>query len=261
MPAFENTMKKKLEAGGCVFSLTASAMRQPGIALMAKECGFDWLFIDTEHSSMDVDTVSTLCVAALPTGVTPIVRVPGHQSFHASRVLDGGAMGVVVPHVNSVAEAQAVVTNCRFPPLGLRSLTGLSPQLGYQPTPMDEATRILNDLTFVTVMIETPEAVENADAIAAVPGIDCVMVGCNDLAATMGIAGKVGDPKIEAALKTVIEACARHNKYPGMGGVYAHPLMEKYLEMGVRFCLAGGDHSLMMSAGRDRMNFLNRFQA
>ena len=88
MPVIENTMKTKLEAGKPAYSFNISSSRSVATPGIAKACGFDWLFIDAEHSAMDLDTISGICVAALPLGITPIVRVTGHESFHATRVLD-----------------------------------------------------------------------------------------------------------------------------------------------------------------------------
>src|SRR5690606_1781972 len=98
-----------------------------------------------------------------------------------------GAQGVVVPHVNSVEQARRVVENCKYPPIGHRSLTAPMPQLGFRTMPVAEAIEALNRNTLVVAMLETPQAVDNADAIAAVEGIDALLIGTNDLAAEMGI--------------------------------------------------------------------------
>jgi 2-keto-3-deoxy-L-rhamnonate aldolase RhmA len=205
---------------------------------------------------MDLDTAAQICVAALPTGVTPIVRVPAHDGSLAARLLDAGAMGVVMPHVASAADAARVVSLSKYPPLGHRSLTGPLPHLGFQTLPAAEAIGILNRNTLVIVMLETPTALDQAEAIAAVPGVDGLMIGTNDLAAEMGIPGQFGNERIEQAYAAVIAACRRHGKFAGMGGIYDHALMEKYIRMGVRFLLGGSDVALMMSAGRARTGFL-----
>ena len=189
MSLVENTRKKKLEAGGFVAALSVVHWRGVNAASLAKECGFDWLFIDLEHNSMNLDTVAQICVAALPTGITPIVRVPSHEAFHATRVLDAGAMGIVVPHVNSADEARALVRHSKYPPLGSRSLTAPLPQLSYATPSTAEALELLNQNTLLIVMLETPAAIAQADAIAAVPGIDALMIGTADFTAEMGIPG------------------------------------------------------------------------
>lgn len=256
MPIVENSMKKILEAGGLAASLNIVHWRTVNAAGFAKESGFQWLFIDMEHNTMDIDTAAQICVAALPTGITPIVRVPSHHHFQATRILDGGAMGVVVPHVNSPEEAQAIVRNCKYPPLGQRSLTAPLPQLGFEALPVREAIEVLNRNTLVIIMLETPAAIEQADEIAAVEGVDGLMIGTNDLAAEMGIPGEFAHEKIEIAYRKMIAACHKHGRHAGMGGVYDHALMEKFICMGVRFMLGAGDAALLLSAGKARTSFL-----
>ena len=105
-------------------------------------------------------------------------------------------------------------------------------------------------------MVETPLAIENAEAIAAVPGVDVVLIGTNDLCAEMGIPGQFADPRVEEAYRKVIAACKKHNKHPGMGGVYDPPLMAKYIGMGMRMILSGGDLSFLMAGAKARTAFL-----
>ncbi|MBT3359412.1 MAG: aldolase [Rhodospirillales bacterium] len=256
MPVIENHLRKKLEADEVAIGFSVVHTRGMNIPGIAQECDFDWLFIDMEHNSMDVDAAAQLCVAALPTNVTPLVRVPAHERFHASRVLDGGAMGVIVPHVDTVEEARAVVDHCRFPPLGHRSLTAPSAQLGFATYPTDEAIEILNRNIFVVVMLESPEAIDNADAIAAVDGIDALLIGSNDLAAEMGIPGQLADERITAAFATMCAATKKHGKFAGMGGIYDPPHMAKIINLGVRLVLGGGDVAFMMAAAKQRAQAL-----
>ena len=105
-------------------------------------------------------------------------------------------------------------------------------QLDFAAVPVGEATEAINASTLVVVMIETPEAVENVDAIAAVEGVDGLLVGTNDLCMEMGIPGRVGDPAVMEAQAKVIDACRRHGRFPGLGGVYEPALMERCIEMG-----------------------------
>ena len=256
MTIVRNHAKERLRAGDPAIGFGVHYSRTANVAAIAKQCGFDWLFIDMEHGSMDVDHVVQLCVAALPVGITPVVRVPGHQHFHAARVLDGGALGVVVPHVSTLEEARQVVRNCKFPPAGHRSMTSTLPHFGYATPPAAEAAVSMNDAVLVIVMLETPEAIENADAIAALDGIDSLLIGTNDLTAEMGIPGQFGHEKARAAYKTTIAACRKHGKHAGMGGVTDHALMQEYIQMGVRLVLGGSDLSFLMAAAKARTEFL-----
>jgi 2-keto-3-deoxy-L-rhamnonate aldolase RhmA len=230
--------------------------RTVDIASIAKTCDFDWLFIDMEHSAMDVDLASQLATACLGAGVTPLVRVPGHEHYHASRLLDNGAQGIVAPHVDTVEEAARIASACRYPPLGHRSLAGAMPQLGFRTLPTGEATRLVNEEMLVVVMLETPKAIANAEAIAQVKGVDGLLIGTNDLCAEMGIPGQFTDARVEDAYRAVVAACRRHGKFPGMGGVYEPKLMEKYIGFGMRMILSGSDLSFMMAGARARTEFL-----
>ena len=256
MSIVTNTLKQRLQAGQICLGFGLSRLRTVDIAAIAQSCGYDWLFIDMEHTTLDLDQAGQICVAALPTGVTPIIRTTSQQYFHLSRLLDGGAQGVIVPHVDSADEARAVVAACRYPPLGTRSLYGALPQLGYRPVPAAEAIAGLNEQTLVIVMIESPEAVNNTDEIAAVPGVDGLLIGTSDLTAASGIPGQLDHPDIIHAYETVIAACKKHGKFPGMGGVYQNALMARYIGMGMQLILSGSDIAFLQTAARQRSEFL-----
>ena len=230
--------------------------RTVDVAKAMKTCGFDWLFIDMEHNTMSVDMAAGISVAAQDAGITPIVRVPGFQHFHATRVLDGGAQGIVVPHVDTPDVAAQMVSNCRYPPVGHRSVTSSLPQIDFESRPLAELTPALNDATLLVLMLETPEAIDNVDAIAATSGVDVLLVGTNDLCMEMGIPGQVGDPQVVAAMEKVVAACRANGVFPGLGGVYAPDLMQQYIEMGMRFILSGSDLAFMMAAGKARAELL-----
>ena len=247
-----NTAKNRLESGELALGIGLRQARTADIGKIMKTCGYDWLFIDMEHNSMSIDTAAQISVAAQDAGIAPIVRVPGFQHFHASRALDGGAQGVVVPHVDTAEVAAEMVSNCRYPPAGHRSVTGRLPQVNFEAHPQDEVTRSVNNATLVVVMVETPTAVENVEAIAAVPGVDSVLVGTNDLCTEMGIPGAVGDARIQEIMERVVAACRAHGKHPGLGGVYEPPLMERYIRMGMRLILCGNDLTMMMAAAQER---------
>lgn len=256
MTAILNAAKRRLAAGELALGMGLRQARTVDIATIAKTCDFDWVFIDMEHNSMDVDVAAQIAMAALAAGVTPIVRVPGHEHYHATRLLDAGAQGIVVPHVDTPEEAKRVASNCKYPPIGHRSIAGAQPQLGFRATPIGEATRIVNAETLLVVMLETPRAIDNAEAIAAVEGIDVLLVGTNDLCAELGIHGDFGNRKVEECYAKVIAACRKHGKHPGMGGVYDHALFPKYVGMGMRFILSGSDASFLMAGASARAAFL-----
>ncbi len=256
MEAIPNHTKRRLAAGGVALGMGVRQSRTVDVASVARSCDFDWLFIDMEHSSLNLDTAAQIAMAALAVGITPLVRVPGPEHHHASRILDTGAQGIVLPHVDAPDEAQRVVSHCKYPPVGRRSIGGPQPQLGFRPVPVEETLRLVNDETLVVVMLETPAGIANAEAIAAVDGVDVLLIGTNDLCAELGIPGKFTDAKVEDAYRKVIAACKKHGKFPGMGGVYDPPVMERYIRFGMRFILSGSDLAFMMAGARERAGAL-----
>ena len=245
-----NHARERLEAGELALGVGLRQARTVDIGKAMRTAGFDWLFIDMEHNSMDMDIACQISVAAHDAGITPIVRVPGFEHYHATRALDGGAMGIVVPHVDDAETAARIASNCRYPPFGHRSMTGALAQIDFEAHAIADVAEAVNAATLIVVMIETPSAVENAEAIAAVPGIDALLIGTNDLCMEMGIPGQFDHDRVAEAYQHVVAACRNHGKHPGMGGVYDPALMKRYIDIGARLILSGNDFSFMMSGAK-----------
>jgi 2-keto-3-deoxy-L-rhamnonate aldolase RhmA len=246
-----NSAKQKLAAGKLVLCMGLRQARSPDIALIAAECGFDAVYADMQHSPLSLETVSAICVGALGQGITPLVRPPSHAGDAISRALDGGAQGIIVPNVNDAAQARAVVEHARFPPLGHRSVMGPSPALGYRTLPLGEINQTLNAETLIVVMLETPEGIANADAIAAVPGVDLLLIGSNDLCTELGIPGQLRHPKLREAYEAVVQACRKRGKTLGVGGIRGDlELQRDLVQLGARFIIAGSDTAYLAAAAR-----------
>ena len=254
--ALRNPARDRLEKGELSLGIGLRQTRTVDIAPAMKACGYDWLFIDLEHNSMDLDMAVQISVAALAAGIAPIVRVPARQYWMATRVLDGGAIGIVMPHVDTPEEARDIAAALRYPPQGHRSVAGGLPHFNYVPMSIAETCAAMNEALLVTVLIETPRAVENAAAIAAVPGIDCLLIGTNDLAMEHGVPGGFSDERIVAAYRTVTDACRASGKWAGLGGINDEALIRRYVEMGVRMVLGGSDLGFLMSAASERAKAL-----
>ena len=260
MSTVPNHALRQLRAGKLAIGLGLRQARTVDTAQILKTAGFDWMFIDCEHNSMGTDTAAQLASAALAIGITPVVRVAGKEHWLASRMLDNGAQGVVVPHVDTELEAKRIADHCRFPPLGHRSMGGGLQQLGFASMPVGEAARIVNEETLVVVMLESPKGIENCEAIAAVPGRDALLIGTNDLCFELGIPGQFADPRVAEAYTRVIAACRKHGKFAGMGGMYSPELLERYIGMGVQLVLCGSDYTLLMQAGTARASLVRAFE-
>ena len=255
----KNVAKEKILKNELCLGVGLRQSRTVDIGKIMATSGYDWLFIDMEHNSMDIDIASQISVAAQDAGITPIVRVPDFAHHHATRVLDCGAMGVVFPHVENVDIAKKLVSYCLYPPKGHRSMTGVLPQLDFKQQAIADVAHTINDNMLIVIMLESPEAIANVDSIAAVDGIDVILIGTNDLCMEMGIPGDYSNPKVKDAYSKVIEACKKYRKTPGMGGVYNEELMSEYINMGMKFILSGSDLSFMMQSALKRSNKLRSF--
>ena len=242
-----NPMKDKLARGEVVASMTVRLVRTIEIARLAATAGFDSLYVDMEHASISLEATGAICIAALEAGVTPLVRVPGVAEVQ--RVLDAGALGIIAPHVGSAAEAQTYVRAAKFPPLGDRSAAGPLPQLHYRSFPAAAANAAMNSATLVMVQFESEQALANAETIAAVEGVDMVMIGSNDLLADWGLSGEFEHPRLRQAYAKTIEACRRHGKHVGVGGLSSRPdLAAEFVRMGARYVSTGTDLGFLLAA-------------
>lgn len=183
-----NQVKKALAAGKPQVGSWLSFGNVFSARLMAR-VGFPWLTVDMEHSPIDWQTASLMFAAIAESGCVPLARVPRGDHDHIKRVLDGGAMGIVVPMVNTVDEAKAAIAAAKLPPEGNRSIGGSIAPLNYDTT-AGEYFENINDNVLVVLQTESPEGVNNAQDIYSLPGVDAIFVGPNDLYWQMKSAGK-----------------------------------------------------------------------
>lgn len=250
-----NVVKDKLARGEVVASMTVRLTRGVEIARLAKTAGFDMLYVDLEHSTISLDAAGQICLTALSAGIAPMVRVPANTPEYIQRVLDGGALGIVAPGIGSAELARAVVKAAKFPPLGERGAGGALPHLEYRSFPVAEANAALNDATMVIVQLESAEAIERADEIAAVEGVDMVLLGINDLLAGMALDGQYEHPKVREAYARTIAACRKHGKHVGVGGLSTRPqLAAEFVAMGARMISTGTDIQFLLAAMTEKAN-------
>ncbi|MCC7281619.1 MAG: aldolase [Acetobacteraceae bacterium] len=252
----ENHALNRMRAGKAAIGFGAHHLRSMATPLLAEAAGYHWLFIDCEHGAHSIQEATQLAIASLATSVTPIVRVCKGALDEATRALDNGAMGLLIPHIDTRAEAEALVAAVKFPPLGHRSMGGPPAQARFSAMPAGEMMAAMNRNLMTCVMIETPIAVANIPEIAAVEGVDALMIGTSDLTAEMGIPGQAGHEKVAEAYRIMTYECARLGKFAGMGGIYDEVHAAAYLKMGVRFVLGGSDHGLLLQAAKARAEFL-----
>jgi 2-keto-3-deoxy-L-rhamnonate aldolase RhmA len=224
MMAIVNRMRDRLARGEVALCMATRLARTAEIAMIADACGLDAFFIDMEHCPISLD---------------------------ATRLLDAGALGIICPHVDTLEQAKAFAGACRFPPVGGRSVGGSGPLQGYRATPLGAINAQGNAVTLCIAMLETPEAIDNADAIAALAGIDGLLIGSNDLCTALGIPGELKHPKLRAAYASAAKACKAHNKYLGVGGIrndVEH--VAELVKLGARFVIVASDVQYLMMAAR-----------
>ena len=259
MSAFGNRVREKLARNEVSLCMALRLARTPEIAMIAQASGFDAFYIDMEHCTISIDAAAAICTAALPLGIAPMARLAGHRFEDATRLLDMGALGIIAPQVDTREQAQAFAEACRFPPLGTRSVAGAGPLQGYRPTPLGEINAQGNAATLLIAMLETPQGVENADAIASVPGIDVLLIGSNDLCTAMGIPGETRHPKLRAAYEAALGACRKHGKQLGIGGIRSDPgHVAELVALGARFVIAGSDVQYLLSAATNDLAALRK---
>ncbi|HEX3575692.1 MAG TPA: aldolase/citrate lyase family protein [Rhodopila sp.] len=252
-----NHMKEKLARDEVVASMTVRFARSIEIAQIARTAGFDSLYVDLEHNTLSIDTTCQICMFAQQIGITPLVRVPANTPEYICRVLDGGAMGVITPHVRSAAEARAMVELVKFPSLGRRSAGGALSHYQYRNFPTQETYAAMNDATSLVVMMETVAALENVEEIIATEGVDMLLIGSNDLCAEMGITGQYDHPRLKEAFARSIAAAKKAGKHVGIGGLAARDdLMTQFVQIGARFVSTGTDLAFLLSASTQRAGFV-----
>jgi 2-keto-3-deoxy-L-rhamnonate aldolase RhmA len=248
-----NNVKEKLARGEVVASITVRLTRGIEIVRIAKTAGFDSIYVDLEHSSLSLDATGQICMAALEAGLAPFVRVPANTPDYIQRALDGGALGVIAPNIRSAEEARAVVAAVKYPPLGGRGASGGLPHLHYRSFPAAEANAALNAATMVIVQFESAQAVDKAEEIVGVEGVDMVLIGTNDLLADMGLDGQFDHAKVREAYARTIAACRKHGKHVGVGGLASRPkLVAEFVKMGARYVSTGTDLGFLLAEATQR---------
>lgn len=243
-----NPAKRRLEAGELALGLVVRLARSGDVARIAKTSGLDFLFIDIQHALYTLETIGHMAQAALGCGISPMVRARSCRDPNIPVLLDGGVTGIIFPDVNTAADARAGIDACKYAPIGRRSATTGYPLLDFRPVPQKEAISIINANTLAVCMIETLEGLSNVEAIAAVDGVDVLLVGLTDLLADMGKHGAYGDPEAMEAVTRVLAACRQHGKFGGVGGDNDPERQKIFIEQGARFMTIPSDGALLMAA-------------
>ena len=220
-------------------------VRTPAIAQVAAAAGLDFIMLDMEHGPYSMETLADVASAASGAGVGCFVRVPELAKGYVSRALDAGTNGLMVPMISGVEQAKALVGWSKYEPVGNRGFGSVAGHTGYGPA--GEATAFFetaNRDTLIIAQIELASAIEEIDGIAALDGIDALLIGPNDLAISLGVAGQMGSPVLEQAIGKVAEAASKHGKIFGMHG--PDSLLERWIPEGLTLVMSALDNSMLL---------------
>ena len=212
----------------------------PGIGHILQAAGCVFVFLDMEHSGFSFETLKSAIRYFEAADVPVIVRVPALENDMLARACDMGAEGLIAPMISTAAQAQAMVDSVKYFPQGKRGVGLQMAHDNYRAAPVAEALAAANERTTVICLIETADGAKNADAIAAVDGVDCLWIGHFDLSVSLGIPGEFGHAKFTAAIDAIIAAAKKHNKSLGR----LVPSTEqgiKHFKQGFDFCCYSGD--------------------
>lgn len=243
-------LRAKVAAGNTAIGFGINQLRGAAPAVLADRLGYDWLFIDMEHGVISIEDASQICIAATLQGITPLVRVSKTAMDEGVRLLDNGAAGLVIPHVDTVEEAQAAIAAVRYPPTGHRSFSGLLPQLEFQRGDWRQLSPVLNSAFFLFLMIESAEACRNAEAIASLEGYDGLFIGASDLAGDMGLPGEADHGDVVAACRAVTATCVEHGRIMAIGGTRTPDTIAQLHGAGARLFLGGSDFGFVEAGAK-----------
>ena len=251
-----NPLKQRLRAGKPAIG-TWLSFASPGVAEALAVLEPDWLLVDTEHGAIDEQTLEEMvrAIRAASASVTPLVRVAANDVALIKKALDRGAMGVLVPLVNSPDEARQAVAACRYPPEGIRGVAGTrASRFGLD---MADYFATWNDDVLVGVQIETRSALESVELIAAVPGVDLLFVGPNDLSASLGVFRQFDHPDYQAAVRRILQAARSAGKAAGYMARSAEEAAAR-IDEGFQFVSVATDARLLMGAASQAFERLRR---
>ena len=251
----KNTAKARLREGGAAVGTMVSEMWTEEVAYVLAAAGFDFLVIDTEHGSADVESLQRISRGARSAGIAPLVRVPDIGYPFIARALDAGALGVMVPHVETAADAREIVRCVKYPPVGERGFGLRSAVTDYRGTSVADTIAWSNAETMIMAQVESRRCLDHLDEIAAVPEIDVLLIGPTDLSISLGVPGQMLHPTMLEAYRHVVATATRHGRAAGI-----HPsdikVVQQGRDLGMRLLMYASDVRLLLGAGRQAVEAL-----
>ena len=206
-----NPLRAKLAAGEIVYGTMIQDVRSPSIGQIMARAGCDFVFFDMEHGPFDLGIIADMVKVTRLEGVTPLVRVPGYAYEYLVRPMDAGAMGVMVPRIESRTQVESIVECLMYPPVGVRGLSADKGHNDFSAQDMWGFAEQANKENLIILQIEQEKAIENIDDILSVPGVGAAVLGPNDLAMSMGIHEKDTLAALEPTIQIVLDSAKKHN--------------------------------------------------
>lgn len=246
----ENPVKQRLAAGGTALGSMVFEFFTPGMPRLLKNAGAEFALYCMEHTGASYETLKPQFALCRALGLVPLVRVPGTEYDFIARALDCGALGVMVPLVDTAEQARFIVSCTRYPPAGGRrgAAFGFAHD-DYEGGDVVEKMRVIHERTLVIAMIETKSGLENVEEIAAVPGVDVLWLGHFDLSNFLGIPGQFASAPFQDAVRRIAAAAKKHGKAAGYMAAGA-ALGREYLGHGFRMVATGTDQGMLQEATR-----------
>ena len=251
---WENPVKKLLKEGKPVIGATIT-VASADVAAQAANMGFDFLWIEMEHSPVTLETVRNMILATRGLKAMPFTRVPVNEMWTAKRALDAGSLGVIFPFTSTPELARQAVAACRYPPLGRR---GAGPGLAsFRWQGPENYYDFADRNVMVIIIIEEKRAVEKIDEIASTPGIDVIFIGTNDLSFSYGRRGDLNDPEVQEAIRRIVAAGKKYNVPVGRPA-WSAELVQQYRTEGFLFFQGPGELGLMAAGARSLLEPLGK---
>lgn len=207
---YPSDVRQKLASGNPVLG-TSMFTREPFVAQSIYQTGADWVWIDQEHSPAGFDSIGTIAVQGRQAGSAPVIRIPYNNQGDIKKAYDAGAVGVMVPQIDTPDDARDAVNWAKYPPIGMR---GIAPFFaGYLGLTQQDIIDNANDETLLILQMESVEAYENLDEILSIPGYEVLLVGPTDLSASLGIPGDIHNSKVENIMTDVAQRIKGTGKY------------------------------------------------
>ncbi len=245
----ENRLLTQLRSGGYAFGTMVGTFAQSSMPVLLANAGFEFFILDNEHGMFDGETTETICRVAVSLGITPIVRIADHTYTWVAKSLDAGGQGLLLPRIYNVDQVKSIAAMMKFPPDGIRGNALSRAYVGYGAGPVADVMAQANKQSMMIVQIETKEAFAVREEIAALPFVDSLFIGPNDLSISLGHPGQLEHPEVVDAIRCTRDTCLKFNKIPGIQ-MNTPDSACRWADEGFRLMSAQSDVGLLQSSGQ-----------